>query len=1030
MNVELGKVDFRGRALFTALAGIIGSLFGGVLCSSKTVQGAVSDAQLALAHQISDRFPKNHDAPRAVLNAAALALEKIAKNEARTFDVSSSMEDLRAAQAFTKKLTDWTKQWRGASDEYLESETVQTLLEGVSSALTTETPGEVSHAHIEAQRSAAIQAVRDVLVEKLDPPEAFLRRFDGKTEGRGFFSAFAEYIAVALKTNDNFRTIFETVQRQDIQLGIIELLGYERTRRREDEKDAGIEWIDDIQLVAGVSRNRPSGMVLAKHRITPFLDFDQRLNKLINWATSSIKPSANALRSVSGRLYVGDGGTGKTRLALELADKLDDRGWEVARISENADQNRIWRSLVGKTKPRGILIIIDYVEAKLEALKALAKEASKLSMSDGPPIRILVLSRSSQGWWDGMFSHDGVDIFERHPVNIGLSSTALSLDAREFLFEAAQGEFRPLLKSFALLEGESNAPALSTDEFRSPISVVFAAYLHARGVTLSEGVNLIEEMLNEERKAWSRYLKSVHADSNDMRLKSIERGIAQVTLFQGAGSSLTRQILSSDTNFGERTTAQVSQVTDDLAKFYPSDHQAADTIGAMEPDILGEAIIARVMSSDPSEILLEQTYLAFTTSEQFAEKIPANLQVLIRGAAQHPEKPTRDTFAILIARLSALIKNDALNSHAVSVIAAHLPEYSTSLLEFATAIQEKVLALSSSEAERAAALSDLGVRYSAVGDRKAALNAALEAVELYRHLAEKNPDAFNPYLAASLSNLGNRHSDLGHHEAALKAALEAVELYRELALKNPNAFSADLASSLNNLGNRHSDLGDHEAALKTTLEAVELYRQLAQKNPDAFNPNLAASLNNLGGRHSDLGEHEAALKAALEAVDLYRQLAQKNPDAFNPNLAASLSNLGIRHSALGDREAALKAALEAVELRRQLAQKNPDAFNPYLAKSLSALGDRFASMETWDEAKTAYFECDGLLRPYLEKFAEKFGQLWSLNLIDLVKACLGADQSDEEILHELSEYGLPSELTSDVLKAAKGEALDATDEDG
>jgi hypothetical protein len=49
-----------------------------------------------------------------------------------------------------------------------------------------------------------------------------------------------------------------------------------------------------------------------------------------------------------------------------------------------------------------------------------------------------------------------------------------------------------------------------------------------------------------------------------------------------------------------------------------------------------------------------------------------------------------------------------------------------------------------------------------------------------------------------------------------------VELYRQLATRNPDAFQPDLATSLNNLGLRLSDLGQREAALAATREAVEL----------------------------------------------------------------------------------------------------------------------------------------------------------------------------------------------------------------
>jgi hypothetical protein len=50
-----------------------------------------------------------------------------------------------------------------------------------------------------------------------------------------------------------------------------------------------------------------------------------------------------------------------------------------------------------------------------------------------------------------------------------------------------------------------------------------------------------------------------------------------------------------------------------------------------------------------------------------------------------------------------------------------------------------------------------------------------------------------------------------------------VELYKELAARNPEAFQPDLVRSLNNLSNRLSELGRHEEALAAKSEAEQLW---------------------------------------------------------------------------------------------------------------------------------------------------------------------------------------------------------------
>jgi tetratricopeptide (TPR) repeat protein len=245
----------------------------------------------------------------------------------------------------------------------------------------------------------------------------------------------------------------------------------------------------------------------------------------------------------------------------------------------------------------------------------------------------------------------------------------------------------------------------------------------------------------------------------------------------------------------------------------------------------------------------------------------------------------------------------------------------------------------------AAALNNLGIRYSELGRREEALQPTEEAVRIRRELSQSNP-AFLPNLAAALNNLGIRYSELGRREEALQPTEEAVRIRRELSQSNP-AFLPDLARALNNLGATYSDLGRREEALQPTEEAVGIFRELSQSNP-AFLPDLAMAQNNLGAHYSELGRREEALQPAEEAVRICRELSQSNP-AFLPNLAMALNNLGNRYSKLGRREEALLPTEEAVRIRRELSQSNP-AFLPNLAAALNNLGIRYSELGRREEA--------------------------------------------------------------------------------
>ena len=178
---------------------------------------------------------------------------------------------------------------------------------------------------------------------------------------------------------------------------------------------------------------------------------------------------------------------------------------------------------------------------------------------------------------------------------------------------------------------------------------------------------------------------------------------------------------------------------------------------------------------------------------------------------------------------------------------------------------------------------------------------------------------------------------LGRREEALAATKEAVEIYRKLAEKNPEAFLPDLATSLNNLGLILRELGRREEALAATKEAVEIRRKLAEKNPEAFLPNLAGSLNNLGAMLRELGRREEALAATKDAVEIRRKLAEKNPEAFLPDLARSLVLQGVILGALGQKEAGCASLQEALLILAPFFGRYPEAFGPLVSRIIEDL---------------------------------------------------------------------------------------------
>ncbi len=261
----------------------------------------------------------------------------------------------------------------------------------------------------------------------------------------------------------------------------------------------------------------------------------------------------------------------------------------------------------------------------------------------------------------------------------------------------------------------------------------------------------------------------------------------------------------------------------------------------------------------------------------------------------------------------------------------------------------------------------LGNLYSAFNRFDDAENAYREALNIYKKLAEKNPDAYLPDLAMTQNNIGNSYSALKRFDDAEKAYREALKIRKELAEKNPDAYLPDLAMTQNNIGNLYRALERFDDAKKTYRDALNIYRKLAEKNPDTYLPGLAMTQNNIGNLYSNLKRFDDAEKAYLESLDIRKKLAEKNPDAYLPDLAMTQNNIGNLYRALERFDDAKKTYRDALNIYRKLAEKNPDTYLPGLAMTQNNIGNLYSNLKRFDDAEKAYLESLDIRKKLAEK---------------------------------------------------------------
>ncbi|HEX8819434.1 MAG TPA: tetratricopeptide repeat protein [Archangium sp.] len=771
--------------------------------------------------------------------------------------------------------------------------------------------------------------------------------------------------------------------------------------------------IDDI-LVPGTEEKLPanappSALLNARYEVVPFHRQGREtiLAELERWCDEG--------PSVAVRLIHAEGGTGKTRLAIEwIHHHRKPMGWAAGFLPKDIPGDwfdRLW------SRGQPVLVVIDYAESRSD-LREILMRVHRYSEQERTGVlrrmRFLLLARNGGDWWQSLKQSDA-----------GLSTLLDATPPRELpplAIEKVEREkvFHEAAEKFAKKRGKTYVKRalipLSDEHFERVLYLHMAALASVEGLAFNANT-LMDVILDHEEHFWE-----IRARQTDVAL-ALQRSLARQMVVAATLRGGFADSSEASTVAGRLLERALSDNEQELLRllhriYQRTDNDSAVFLPALEPDLIGEGMVLRVASPTTAEDRLPSAWIdRVCPPDEESRVVSTALEVLGRTSATQsdavrpwleqffvgPRLRSRALLALKAAKAIGLrtafsvlgdILADRLDAEG-DVNVAHeldaigIPDSTVSLRRVAEwTSRTLLLALQGADdeqgrAERARLLNNLGNRLSELGRREEALEATREAVELRRALAQRNPDAFWPDLAMSLKNLGHSLSELGHREETLEATREAVEVYRALEQRNPDAFRPDLAMSLNNLGNSLSELGRREEALEATHEAVEVYRALAQRNPDAFRPNLAGSLNNLGAMLRELGRREEALEATREAVEVYRELAQRNPDAFQPYLAMSLNNLGIDLNELGRREEALEATRQAVELRRALEQRNPDTFRPDLAGSLNNLGAMLRELGRREEAPEATREAVEVYRELAQRNPDAFRPDFAMSLNNL-----------------------------------------------
>jgi tetratricopeptide (TPR) repeat protein len=690
---------------------------------------------------------------------------------------------------------------------------------------------------------------------------------------------------------------------------------------------------------AGRART-PAGLLVAAQASVPFVPRDE-LSALHNWCEQQDDPQGVV------RLVYAPGGAGKTRLATQLCADMLTRGWLAGFLAGSAAGERRHFIVEALTAGFPVLVVIDYAQDRLALLQDLLTYLRDY-IDETAPIRILLLARAHQPWWEALAGQLGGAgdwaLYRAHTVELGpLTETVRAADLADHAFIAFNERLKyPPRDPPATLRAAAR-------RHRSILAVhalaLDAALTIGAGDTWESWHDPLVRICDHEVGIWRQRLG--HFGGLDLAAEIVPEAVLLVpTLAPGQDHASTVELLGKVIDLFPAVARRLDPelVWAALRDLYSTGHEE---LAAIEPDRVGEVLVRRLFRA--LVIGLPGSYLATL----LAGNVRPGLHVLARARgctvtgriADDSAYPALDEAMKYLVRskpaalIPAMVEIGAVLPHAEPIadvltgvlaecdadilaeVEPRLPRHPTGLSQFATHVYQRMLAEhgdgndDAGRLRRVHLLTQLSFRLSEAGRPAEGMEKAEEATIICADLARLSDDYRAEY-AATLNNLSLRLAE-GNGEDALGRSMEAEESYRALVADSPLDYRLDLAATLSNLALRLSEAERPTAAVEAAQEAVGLLEaSMPRPRQEVL---LAQALVNLSLVLMEVGAKRRAVDTAHRAVDLYRDLAGRQPGRHLLDLLDALQVLAAELS-IDDKVGSLRAAYVAMSEAARLRQ--------------------------------------------------------------------------------------------------------------
>jgi tetratricopeptide (TPR) repeat protein len=354
----------------------------------------------------------------------------------------------------------------------------------------------------------------------------------------------------------------------------------ERATRQKEVSEAG------QRAVVGVRGYSPARLLDPEQGVVPFMGREAELATLEGWCARS---EAGSLR-----LVTGGGGSGKTRLALELMRRMTARGWLCVRAEEGAEPGVIGDQRAARPSVP-LLLVVDYAEART-GLDMLLRAAERVEGR----VRVLLLARQAGDWWkrlqgggaavrDLIRGADGPVIELAGNLSAGVPAVDVVMGAVPF-FAARLGVEPP---DVGLVNVPGGAELRVLDLHAAALVAVLAAAGEGVGRRVRVDVgSVLEELLGHEKHYWRGRAEAAG-------LLGGPSGLSMADLSQVAAAGCLLGA-SSVTGLDGRVpgVAVTEAVALWLQELYPP--EPGGEVSVLRPDRLAELHVSRELAASPA----------------------------------------------------------------------------------------------------------------------------------------------------------------------------------------------------------------------------------------------------------------------------------------------------------------------------------------------------------------------------------------------------------------------------------------------